>query len=394
MAKVKWGKEGKTKVVLLFGGGYDPDEDNRDARADHSMGNAIYMIDPESGSLLWSASNSNASVNLPEMTSAITSEIKPVDFDGDQVIDYFFVSDIGGRVWRFDLNGEPEDISASNFIAKAKSGAGSSAGVIFDANAGSTNYQRFYDSPSVSYFSNEKTKEKFLTISIGSGFRAAPLRSGERDTKDSFYIIKDSNITSAPDEYKAPLRNTFRDIATSLQTVDRSSVPVWKFDLIDGEKVLSTPLTSNGNMYFTTFSPSISASANSCSAEIGSSRVYSIDFIGYSTSSGSSESTDPADPNGPKGPNGTSDPIITMIELPNIGIPPAVIELNITEDGQELFCETNPSHPSCQDDPCELTNSCPDDCESTGSVILSGSNIIGGGALRCDVLKKDYWRAL
>ncbi len=40
LAKVRWGDSGKTKVVLLFGGGYDPQEDTRTIRAPHSMGNS------------------------------------------------------------------------------------------------------------------------------------------------------------------------------------------------------------------------------------------------------------------------------------------------------------------------------------------------------------------
>lgn len=369
LAKVRWGDSGKTKVVLLVGGGYDTAEDNRDSREVSNVGNAIYMIDPETGGLLWSASNTGADTNLTNMTSSITSDIKTIDFDGDQITDYFFVSDLGGRVWRFDINPNKEKINEANFI--------NSAGMIFDANKDSSKYQRFYDAPSISYFSNPKTKEKFLTISIGSGFRASPLKNGSNDAKDSFYVIKDSHVTVAPSSYTLPARSDFKDITSAATAIKRDTVDVWKYDLADGEKILSSPLTANGNIFFTTFLPSsTAASSDSCNTDIGSSRVYTVNFLGDKTDLG------------------LLAPAISSAAMPNIGIPPQVVELITTETGQKLFCDSNPGHESCKPKPCESTGTCPDECESTGSVILSGTHVVGGSTLRCDLLKKDYWRSL
>ena len=364
LAKVNW--QGKTKVVLLFGGGYDPDEDNRSSRAPNSMGNSVYMIDPESGELLWSASNSGASTNLTEMTSSITSEVKIVDFDGDQITDYFYVSDIGGRIWRFDIN--KETTGKSDFIG--------GAGLLFDANKNSSNYQRFYYAPSVSYFS-DSTGDGNITLAIGSGYRAHPLQA---DSKDSFYIIKDPHITSMPTPYKTLQRSDLENIPYGSQLTTAIAAEGWQYDLAAGEKVLATPLTSSGNMFFTTFSPQISApNPNTCNADIGSSMAYNIDYLGDDDPDLDSVS-----------------PVIKGIPLPNIGIAPQVIEVRTSDAGQEAFCEQYPSHSSCQPPPCESNPDvdCPDDCESTGSVILSGTNSLGGGISRCDLVKKDYWRSL
>lgn len=366
LAKVRWGDAGKTKVVLLFGGGYDNQEDTRAVRAPHSMGNSVYMIDPETGKLLWSASNSGATTNLTDMTSAITSEIKTIDFDGDQVTDYFFVSDLGGRVWRFDLNAEiTESISKSNFV--------SGAGVIFDANNNSANYQRFYDAPSVSYFYDKETKEKFLTVSIGSGYRAHPLQVADQD---SFYIIKDHNIVAPPATYDTLDRGDVIDIPTTATSTPHSPKG-WKYDLPMGEKVLSPSLTANGHMFFTTFSPkSIGNTVAGCNADIGNAKAYAIAF-------------------NPSAPEISSETIITD------GPPPAPIELTVSNTGQEAFCVTNPGHKSCQpeeeDDDCKDTNTCPPpkpECEASVSVILSGTSVISGGADQCDLLERNYWRSL
>ncbi len=366
LAKVRWGDSGKTKVVLLFGGGYDNQEDTRAIRAPHSIGNSVYMIDPETGELLWSASNSGATTNLSDMTSAITSEIKTIDFDGDQITDYFFVSDLGGRIWRFDLNAEiTESISKSNFVA--------GAGMIFDANNNSANYQRFYDAPSVSYFYDKETKEKFLTVSIGSGYRAHPLQAADQD---SFYIIKDHNIVAPPATYDTLDRGDMVDIpATATSTA--YSPKGWKYDLTTGEKVLSPSLTANGHMYFTTFSPkSIANTVAGCNADIGNAKAYAIAF-------------------NPSAPEISSETIISD------GPPPAPIELTTGGGGQKEFCLDNPSHESCQpeeeDEDCEDTNSCPPpkpECEASVSVILSGTSVIAGGSDQCELLKRNFWRSL
>lgn len=366
LAKVRW--EGSSKVVLLFGGGYDADEDNRTSRAPHSMGNSVYMIDPESGDLLWSASNSGATMNLPDMTSAITSEVKTVDFDGDDIDDYFFVSDIGGRIWRFDIN--EATTNQSDFIT--------GAGVLFDANKNNTDYQRFYYAPSVSYFAeNSGARDKYLTLTIGSGFRAHPL---EADSQDSFYIIKDPAIVAAPTVYNTLQRSDLEDIPEGSQLTTAVTSLGWKHDLTTGEKVLATPLTAGGNMYFTTFSPRLSASdPNTCSADVGSSMGYNVDFQG---------DDDP-----------TQDPVSPVIQgtpLPSVGIAPQVIEVRTSEAGQRAFCADNIGHASCQPPTCETDPlvDCPDECENTGSVIISGTSALGGGTTRCELVKKDYWRSL
>lgn len=370
LAKVPW--KGSSKVVLLFGGGYDPAEDDRLSRAPHSMGNAIYMIDPVTGELLWSASNSGADVNASEMTNAITSEISTIDYDGDGISDYFFASDMGGRVWRFDL--EKESKSSKDFIA--------GHGVIFDANASSSSpYQRFYYAPSISYFTDRdksgRVIDKYLTLSIGSGYRAHPLAAS---TQDSFYVIKDRNVEQAPSSYFTYTPAHYEDIPVAKPLLKSVSTPGWKFDLSVGEKVLSKSLTAKGNIYFTTFSPSKGGSnPGSCTADIGTGASYIIDF-----KADDDPSLDPTSPYilRPK----TNEPP---------GIPPQPIEIIPPQEDKPDpdFCEENPSHEECQ---CKEGSTDPEclQCEQSGSVILSGTSSIGGTDNSCDLITKDYWYEL
>lgn len=357
LAKVLW--NGKTKVVLLVGGGYDPVEDDQVRRTKHSMGNAVYMIDPETGKRLWHASNDSSSLNLAAMTSSITSDVTTLDFDGDSITDYFFVSDVGGRLWRFDIN-------------KANNGKSdfAQAGIIFDANdnnVGNQPYQRFYHAPSISYFRDNEKKDEYLSISIGSGFRAHPLVPASNDT---FYIIKNRDLVKAPSQYQTLQPSDLIDLQLgSSSTTDHG----WKLELSEGEKVLSKALTSQGDVYFTTFSPTVKDSnPGSCIADVGTSSAYTIDI---------KADNDPA--------NSGSLPIVGKVPLGNIGIPAEPIEVRTTTTGDTEFCAENPAHESCK--PCEGEDCELDKCEGNGSVILSGTQNLGGAVSRCEFIRKEYW---
>jgi len=363
LAKVMW--QGQTKVVLLVGGGYDPVEDDQVRRTEHSMGNAVYMIDPETGKRLWHASNTSSSLNLSSMTSAITSDVTTLDFDGDMITDYFFVSDLGGRIWRFDIN---KTNQGKSDFAKA--------GVLFDANERTDlaeGYKRFYYAPSISYFRDEKNNDEYLSLAIGSGFRAHPLAPNARD---SFFVIKERNLMAAPSSYHTLMPSDLVNLDTTSaasSTTNTSLNHGWKIELDVGEKVLSKALTAQGDVYFTTFSPTVKDSnPGSCIADIGTSSAYTIDI---------KADNDPS--------NSGSLPLVNKSPMGNIGIPAEPIEVRTTTQGDEEFCAENPAHESCK--PCEGEACEIDSCETNGSVILSGTQNLGGEISRCDLMRKRYW---
>lgn len=377
LAKVPW--QGSEKVVLIFGAGYDETEDARSSRSANSLGKAVYMVDAASGEKLWEASPDSSNLALNEMTNSITADITPVDYDNDTITDYFFANDIGGRIWRFDIN--KNTTNANDFA---------SGGMIFDANGDTGSpYQRFYYPPSVAYFS-----EGYLTLSIGSGFRAHPLES---NSQDSFYIIKDYNIAAKPSAYNTL---TPTDLAvfngTSKDTQKHNG---WKYPLARGEKVLSKSLTTSGDMHFTTFSPTTGTqNSSSCTADIGNSRVYLIDFKADNAGSSSVPPTDPTDPTDPTGPTGPAgpikappkDPTITGKNISSVGIPAEVIEIRTTNTGDLENCKTPPTTKACicKADP---NNPMCKHCDDSGSVLLSGTINLGNSKSSCAFVHKDYW---
>jgi type IV pilus assembly protein PilY1 len=358
LAKVPW--NGSEKVVLIFGAGYDSNEDERTSRATNSHGKAIYIVDAEFGTKLWDASPDSSHLRMTAMTNSVTADITPVDYDGDSMTDYFFANDVGGKIWRFDIN---KNNSGASDFAKG--------GLIFDANGDSGSpYQRFYYAPSIAYFS-EGESSGYLAISIGSGFRAHPLESG---SEDSFYILKDYNVTTQPQTYTSLTPRALANLKGN--STDLQKHNGWKLALATGEKALSKSLTANGDIYFTTFSPTSSTpNPGSCTADIGNSHAYVIDLKGdndpHSTSTG---------------------PIISDEGISSVGIPAEVIEIRTTKTGDLAFCDENPGHEKCFCIENPTADECQGDpCDNQGSVILSGTLDLGGGKSSCDLVHKDYW---
>ncbi len=63
-------------MVLIFGGGYDTNQDSGIPTGPDAMGNAIYIVDPFTGQRIWWASNdAGSSLLLTKMNYSIPSEV-------------------------------------------------------------------------------------------------------------------------------------------------------------------------------------------------------------------------------------------------------------------------------------------------------------------------------
>jgi len=103
----------QAKYVLIFGGGYDSNQDgtvnNADGTGTDSVGNAIYIANPATGSRIWWASNGadangvDPQLTLSRMNYSVPSDLALIDSDGDGEINRLYFGDTGGQVWRIDL---------------------------------------------------------------------------------------------------------------------------------------------------------------------------------------------------------------------------------------------------------------------------------------------------
>src|SRR5690606_11061155 len=118
--------KGKRKRVLIFGGGYDADiyEKPADAFAEPTVatkGNALYIVAQDSGTLIARVSSNNASA-VVDSTNDQSVEVKysvvgqPVvrDYNADGLADMIYFADLGGQIFRVDLNNNAQFLSSAS----------------------------------------------------------------------------------------------------------------------------------------------------------------------------------------------------------------------------------------------------------------------------------------
>ena len=277
ITKVNMG--GQVKNVMIVGGGYDDAQDDRAIRANDVVGNAVFMFDADTGSLLWHASNEDADLNLTNMTYSVPGRISVIDRDNDGFADHMYVADMGGQLFRLDIyNGN----SGTNFIKGARIAD-------FGGDTAETN-RHFYYGPDVTEIA--LGDELYYGIALGSGWRASPL---DTVVEDNFYMLKDSgvfnrdvngNYTFMQTVYESGMYNATSHALNSsdegereLASQDFANKAGWYLNLTtNGEKVLSSPLIINYKVFFTTYVPAVS-STSACAPPTGNSRAYLVSMF-------------------------------------------------------------------------------------------------------------------
>ncbi|MEO1034745.1 MAG: hypothetical protein AAFX44_04200 [Pseudomonadota bacterium] len=275
------------QIALFVGGGYDTVHDVIDPpNADDGEGARIFMIDLESGKLLWAAGNAavpGATVstvvdrNGAEMNRAIPAELSVVDVSGDGYIDRIYAGDMGGQLLRFDITNE---LNGATFEAAggviAQLGSEGAAG---GGGAPLSETRRFYTTPDPVLIRDPVSGQRFLALMIGSGYRASPLSSANNDR---FYSIRDADIFNTLNQSQFDSYNIVTE--GDLAVVDRTSnagVVVnagqrgWLLPLETGEKILSNSGTFLGTTFFASFTPN-ATNINPCIASGGLNRLYRI----------------------------------------------------------------------------------------------------------------------
>ena len=246
------------RTVLLFGGGYDTNQDTETAGAD-STGRAIYMVDASTGARVWWAGGSGSGANLisADMEYSIPATVASGDINSDGYTDFIFAVDISGQVWRFDLDNSGSDtVISGGVIARL-------------ADGDPDGHRRFYEQPDVSLI--YRNGQVNYAIGLGSGYRAHPLSTVPQDRYYMFFV---GNVYTPPTTYTALTETDFQDVTTDL-TPDLSAKSGWYIELEDGEKVMARSKTVDGLVLFTTFKPN-TGNADSCAPSQGLGRLYAV----------------------------------------------------------------------------------------------------------------------
>lgn len=177
--------QGKIRRVMIVGGGYDEcyedprfvlkssGDNTTCANKTIAKGNAVYIVDALTGERLWWASNTGANGTNTNLKHSIVSGISAVDGDNDGLADHLYFGDLGGQVFRIDLNNNTTTSSSATAtgvrVVRMANLATTTAGVEFT----NGDNPRFYETPTVTV--HRDLGSRFIAVSVVSGDRSSPL---------------------------------------------------------------------------------------------------------------------------------------------------------------------------------------------------------------------------
>jgi Tfp pilus tip-associated adhesin PilY1 len=263
--------DGTPKPVLIFGGGYDAAAEDAEPPTADSMGRGIYIVDAETGVLVWKATYGAASPptatarTVPEMTYSIPSDITLVDRNSDGRIDRMYVGDMGGNLWRVDLgdstspnnvnsaggfcsSSTPADCTSDLWHVEKLAALGCPSG---PCPSGTTPRKIFYPPEVLSTASYD-------AVFLATGDREHPLWSTTANractTPNRAYLLKDMGTGLNSDTAHTTLTEAGGNLfdATTTQWTDSITSRGYYVTFQACEKSVNAPLVVAGFVYFGT----------------------------------------------------------------------------------------------------------------------------------------------
>ena len=196
-----------------------------------AQGNGVYMVQmgevetttnneekvnvsTNNGKLLWWANNSGTGSNGTSRTTSlqysrdddlkhsIVTQVRAIDRNYDGLTDHIYFADLGGQVWRADINNNKDtDTFKVDRVVKVLDVSDQASGNDADADAP----PRIYERPLITFY-NGKYDYNYAAdstgtysgvqamITVGTGDRSNPV-SAERETPDALYTIIDKDIS-------------------------------------------------------------------------------------------------------------------------------------------------------------------------------------------------------
>ncbi len=272
--------------VAIFGGGFDRERSNR-------RGNWLYIIDVETGRALYRANsscgiNSGAGGCAPVYFGSMPSEPAALDLNGDGYLDFVYVGDARGQLWRIDLtdlrlSAAPSGGSFANQLDLV-TGSGKPF-LLFQAPqpplGATAPFFPIYFRPTAVSLGYTSGNRAIIGIAFGTGDRDDILATADTSSltyaQRFYYVLDDSNSRT---------RTEADLVAIQSSAAPKSSVPAprgWFLKLAFGERLITDSLGIKGVIYFSTFNPnpggaSSAACANPlrCGGAGGVARFYSV----------------------------------------------------------------------------------------------------------------------
>ncbi|MCC2637629.1 MAG: Tfp pilus assembly protein tip-associated adhesin PilY1-like protein [Moraxellaceae bacterium] len=276
--RLKWVIEGGSGEFAFFAGGYDEKHEvegyNPATSTSDDLGNQLYVVDPDTGEVLFWASGTGSGAHLEsaDLKYSIPSEVKIFDANKDGLVDAVYVGDMGGQVLRLDINNSATTGKDLGLRVKLLATIGQ------DIVADTLNQRRFYEAPSVATMIDAATRQTYVIVAMGSGYRSHPLNES---TEDAFYVFRDNDVLRKDLVTATDLQDTIKpDSLASVDPASKDAVDVtgkmgWMMYLPDdGEKVMAAPILLFGEAFFTSYVPRQSLTSNKCSPVIGVTKLW------------------------------------------------------------------------------------------------------------------------
>lgn len=288
--------KGYANPVLIFAAGYDTAEDAEPPTAD-TMGRGIYVLDATTGALIWKATygaalscpDASAACTLPNMTYSIPSDITLMDHDNDGKIDRFYVGDVGGNIWRVDL--EPTaGFAPANWQVEKFAALGCNTGPC----ALGTTPRKFLYAPEVISVTG------YDAVFAGSGDREHPLYTDPTSTAatpkpfpgsppyagsayavtNRIYMLKDTLTGKDGSGMVAITEQTgaTANLFDSTNTLYNNTLNGYYITLGIGSKIVNAPLAVAGYVYMSANKPDPPkvAGSNTCEEPLGEAVPYKL----------------------------------------------------------------------------------------------------------------------
>lgn len=307
---IKW--NGKKKLAMIVGGGYEAGLNNTGGYENPDFvsssstpvkGNGVYIFDAENGDLLWWGSSraattdatvsgdrvtAPAATNISSMMHSIPSRVKVIDRDSDGVADHLYVGDLGGNLFRIDLNVE-HHIKASQADAKPVVNFIKNAVSLAQIKEVNKNPVRFFEAPTFTVHSRTNGT-KFAVLTMSSGDRGSPLKTSSIASQDVIVGVYDDGVTALnPTVPTTPIGlSNLKEIYTKSTATGGWYYKLPKATETSGSstityqpKGLSEGVALDNDLYYSVFDPqkkqNSEGSSNSCSGGIvGESIAYQL----------------------------------------------------------------------------------------------------------------------
>jgi hypothetical protein len=297
--------EPEDRWVAVFGGGLSEDPSNDSGE---TSGNWVYMVDIETGKLLYKRGGTGASAP-GQIVGSVASDVTGVDFDVDGFVDTLYFGTTAGYVYKVILGDGPHKLDETTGRLEDPA---SDAGLYDPFQIFSTGGRPIYLEINAVYvpkmranallfgtgirwdlWNDNAITGRFYNI-LDQGWIDSPGESTPRDgvaeaacascpqpLTESVYIGIDPD-----DNVSATANYLYGNIA-----VDK--LPGWYFTLDADEKLITEPFTLSGITFFTVFVP-VETEVDDVCALGGESKIFVVNTVttaGYAIQAGATERT-------------------------------------------------------------------------------------------------------